>query len=52
MPWKPDTKAHLCFCSSCPTLVLYRLEKVLCTSEALPLFLHESRIKFISNQFD
>ena len=52
MPWKADTEAYLCFYSSCPTLVFYRSEKVLNTSEAVLLFLHESRIKLISNQFD
>ena len=52
MPWKADTEAYLCFCSSCPTLVFCRLEKVFYNSEAMPLFLHESRIKLISNQFD
>ena len=43
MPLKADTEAYLCNYSSCPTLVFYRLEKV---------FLHESRIKLIFNQFD
>ena len=52
MPWKADTEAYLCFYSSCPTLVFYRLEKVFYTSEAVLLFLHESRIKLIYNQFD
>ena len=51
MPWKTDTEAYLCFYSSCPALVFYGLEKVLYTSEAVLLFLHESRIKSISNQF-
>ena len=46
MPWKADTEAYLCFYSSCPTLVFYRLEKVFYA------FIHESRIKLISNQFD
>ena len=31
MPWNADTEAHLCFYSSCPTLVFYRLEKVFYT---------------------
>ena len=52
MPWKADTEAYLCFYSSCPTLVFYRLEKVSYTSEAVLLFFHESRIELISNQFD
>ena len=52
MPWKADTEAYLCFYSSCPTIVFYRLEKVLYTPEAVLLFLHENRIKLISNQFD
>ena len=52
MPWKADTEAYLCFYSSRAALVFYRLEKVFYTSEAVLLFLHESRIKLISNQFD
>ena len=52
MAWKADTKAYLCFFSSCPALVFYRLEKVFYTSEAVLLFLHESRIKLISIHFD
>ena len=31
MPWKADTEVYLSFYSSCPTLVFYRLEKVLYT---------------------
>ena len=46
MPWKADTEAYLCFYSSCPSLVFYRLEKVFCA------FIHKGRIKLISNQFD
>ena len=52
MPWKADTEAYLCFYSSCPTPIFYRLENVFYTSEAVLLFLPESRIKLISNQFD
>ena len=52
MPWKADTEAYLFFYSSCPTLVFYRLEKIFYTSKAVLLFLHERRIKLISNQFD
>ena len=52
MSWKADTEAYLCFYSSCPTLVFHRLKKVFYTSEAVLLFLHESRINLISNQFD
>ena len=55
MTWKADTEAYLCFYSSCPALVFYRLEKVFYTSEAVLLFfsyLYESRIKLIFNQFD
>ena len=51
MPWKADTEAYLCFYSSRSTLVFYMLEKVFYTSEAVLLFLNESRIKLISNQF-
>ena len=46
MSWKADTKAYLCFYSSCPTLVSHRLEKVCYTFN-----LHEVRKK-ISSQFD
>ena len=50
---KQILKAYLCFYSFCLTLVFYRLEKVFYTSETVLLFfLHESRIKLISNQFD
>ena len=52
MLWKADTEVYLYFYSSCPTLVFYRLKRVFYTSEAALLFLHESRIKLISNQFD
>ena len=31
MPWKADTEVYLSFYSSYPTLVFYRLEKVLYT---------------------
>ena len=31
MPWKKDTEAFLCFYSTCPTLVFYKLEKVFYT---------------------
>ena len=31
MPSKVDTETYLCFYSSCPTLVLYMLEKVFYT---------------------
>ena len=50
MPWKADTEAYLCFYSSCPTLVFYRLEKVFYTLEAVLLFLHESGIKLIPSR--
>ena len=39
MPWKADTEAYLFYYSSCPTLAFY----------FILLFLHESRIKLISN---
>ena len=43
MPWKADTEAYLCFYSSCPTLVFYRLEKVLYTFN---LTREQSKINF------
>ena len=52
MLWKADIEAYLCFYFSCPALVFYRLEKIFYTSESVLLFLHESRTKLISNQFD
>ena len=50
MPWKADTEAYLCFYSSCPTLVFYRLEKVFYSLEAVLLFLHECGIKLIPSR--
>ena len=46
MPWKADTEAYLFYYSSCLTLAFYR-EK-----DFILLFLHESRIKLISDQFN
>ena len=44
--YRVSTEAYLCLYSSCPTLVFCRLEKYF-----ILLFLHESWVKFISNQF-
>ena len=46
MFWKASTEAYLWYYSHCPTLVFCRLEKIFYN-----LFLHESWVKFISNQF-
>ena len=50
MPWKADTEAFLCFCSSCPALVFYRLEKVFYTfilTREQNKILHQVRSSFL-----